>query len=165
MIRVKILLLFSVVCANLNAQHIAFDGNRDNRSVLNYGFIGENRGIAISFDRGISDYLSFTTKLAIVGADSDDFINFVNYSWGLRFHFVEVLNYGEPNDLYAGVDLGSSTSGFHVGYLRQLTRKLGVQVEAYYGFIGSFAKLLDLGVEDVNHFKNKPRIYIGLVLN
>jgi len=132
MMRVIVLLFFSVIYADLNAQHSAYDGNRDYRAGLNYGFIGENRGIAINFDRGISDYLSLTTMLAFVGAENTDLINATNFSGGLRLHFIELLNYGEPNDLYAGIDLGSSTSGVHVGYLRQLTRKLGVQVEAYF---------------------------------
>lgn len=161
--RILVFLIFHVGCFNLNAQHIAFDGSGDYRASFNYGLIGENRGIAISFDRGFNDYLSLTSNIGLVAADAEEFIDLMNISGGLRFHFIEVLNYGEPNDLYAGVDLGSATSGVHLGYLRQLTRKLGVQVEVYYGFVDSISNLMD--ISDENFFKNRPRIYIGLVLN
>lgn len=161
--RVIILLFFLITSLNVNAQNLAFDGNRDYRASLNFGFTGENRGIAISFDRGFNDFISATSRFDFVVADKADFFNATNLSFGLRFHFIELLNYGEPNDLYAGIHIGHSTSGINVGYLRQITKKLGIQIETHYGFVDAIIESIDY--KGVNHFKNKPRIYIGLVLN
>lgn len=107
---------------------MAFDGNMDNRAIINYGFTGKKNGVSISFDWGFNDYLSGTSRFYFINTDNGDFINANNLSLGLKFHFIEVLNYGELNDLYAGIDIGYSTSGLHIGYLRQITRSLGVQI-------------------------------------
>lgn len=160
--RFLITYIFSITLLSASAQ-IAFDGRHNGKLSLSYGFVGENTGIAFAVDRGINDYLSSAVTLSIIGAPTDDFFSATNSSVSLRFHFIEVLNYKEPNDLYAGIDIGSSTSGIHAGYFRLLTRRFGIQVETYYGFLDSFANLFNFDTE--NFHKNKPRIYVGLVLN
>jgi len=156
LLKVLLIVVFSL---NLNAQ-IAFDGNHDNKISISYGFTGDNQGITIMLDKGLNDYLSVATILSTVNAEKFNLTNATNFGFALRFHFVELLNYAEPNDLYIGGDIGHSTSGIHVGYIRQLNRRFGVKAEFYYGFISAIVE--SSGFEGINHFKNKPRVSVGL---
>jgi len=149
---------------NIEAEAQAFDGFAHGKTLGGYTQVAKNRGIVFTRDAGINNYLSYNFSVIVVSSERNgDLPSNVNLSSGLRFHFIELIPYGEENDFYTGVDLGLATSGVHAGYLRMFTDKIGVSVEAHYGILKEAFGIIDLQSSYDNLFHKKIRFSINFV--
>lgn len=178
---IKRLVCLSLLCcvigsSKLNAQ--AYDGSDDKKMFLGATMVGDQFGIELQGDEGLSDLVSTGGKLIFLfikdAEDLDEFdrtasaFSKFDLALFLRFHFSEALQLSEKTDPYLGLDISLKALGGHVGIKYNFSETLGIYAQAGHSFSGSFwGATPENGDTDfiINRFAKRTNISFGLTFN
>ncbi len=177
----KRLVFLCLLCCVIGSSKIfaqAFDGSDDSKIFLGPTMIGNQFGVEIGGDEGLSSLISTGGKLILLFIKEDENLDefdrtasaFSKFDLDLflRFHFSEALKLSEKTDPYFGLDLSLKALGGHIGFKYNFSETLGIYVQAGHSFSGSFwSATSENNDSDIstNRFAKKTNISLGLTFN
>jgi hypothetical protein len=172
-LRILTLILFLLIQYQSIAQ--AYDGGIDRKAIIGYTHVGDNSGMELKYDCGLSDllsvgvgytYLFFDTP---VPADTQDkytyFVEKSDFGLFLNFHlFQKQINTPEI-DVYAGPDVTFKSLGIHAGVKYNFSERIGVYFQALQSFSNSLYGVGDSSIGTTNLFGKQFAISTGFTIN
>ncbi len=127
----KLILASALMTSNLFFSQ-AFSGVGDNKLQVGLNGYGGGQGVKFTYDLGVTDIFSLGAGADFYVSANDDKKKFFLYGRG-NLHLNQLIDLPSEFDIYPGVSLGVSGSGFdfggHVGFRYFFTNKLGAFVE------------------------------------
>lgn len=180
----KILLIsLSLFALNQKINAQSYDGEGDLKIFLGYTNIEGKSGGEFEIDKGVSDLISFGSKITILinpderkTTDSID-NNFKAFdafdlSLFMRLHFSETLKLNEKIDPFLSLNLGLKSIGANVGVKYSFTEVIGAYIIYNKSFSSSFegdhkinSEEFDVFEDNVNFFGKKSSISCGITIN
>ncbi|MFH1121795.1 MAG: DUF6646 family protein [Bacteroidota bacterium] len=178
---IKRLVFLSLLCCVIGSSKIlaqAYDGSDDRKIFLGPTMIGDQFGIEIQGDEGLSDLVSTGGKLIFLfikdAENLDEFdrtasaFSKFDLALFLRFHFSEALKLSEKTDPYLGLDLSLKALGGHIGFKYNFSETLGIYAQAGHSFSGSFWSATSENSDSdlmTNRFAKRTNISLGLTFS